>query len=290
MDIGEGLANFGSSIGGALEKRAKLKKEFERSSKIADLLKDKYPDISNYLKSGLTIDEALTMVKSQPSPLEQAATKWMGEQGGLPGAAGGALPNAVQGSPQGATPQLKGFKVGGMEFEVPKRDVQAEKFDVEQADKLKEQEAKSQFVKDSTNDTLNTIKAVKDGINYFGAGSLIPAIPTLQPEKVKWQANLNKLLSGKVIKLMTDMKSASKTGATGFGQLSEKELKVLQDASTALKGTLSPKDAKKYLDDMENSLQKIIPDNQSIPKKGDVVDGYTFIGGDPGDPKSWSKQ
>ena len=60
---------------------------------------------------------------------------------------------------------------------------------------------------------------------------------------------------------MTKMKEASKTGATGFGQLSEKELKVLKEASTALKKIMNPKDAQRYLDKMEFMLQRIVSGN-----------------------------
>ena len=75
---------------------------------------------------------------------------------------------------------------------------------------------------------------------------------------------------------MSEMKSASKTGATGFGQLSNKELGVLQDASTALKRTLSPQDADKYLTKMENAAKKVL----GIPieeKSGDVRSQYNAL-------------
>ncbi len=131
--------------------------------------------------------------------------------------------------------------------------------DLEQKQKDVEAQSKfaSQEVIDTAQDALNTIAEVKNGLQYFGAGALIPPIPTLQPEKIKWRANLDKLLSGRVIDVMTTMKKASKTGATGFGQLSNKELQVLREASTALKRTLSPNDAKEILDNMENKLKKV---------------------------------
>lgn len=133
--------------------------------------------------------------------------------------------------------------------------VAQQKFDLEQQNTQKKQEEASQFVKDSAEDALNTIKEVKNGINYFGFTGGLPSIPG--SPRAKWEANINKLLSKNVIDVMTNMKQASKTGATGFGQLSEKELKVLQDASTALKRNLSPKDATEILNDMEVKLKKI---------------------------------
>jgi len=135
-----------------------------------------------------------------------------------------------------------------------KVDIAEKKFNLAQQEKAQQLEQKSQFVRDQANDTLNTIAEVEKGINNFGVFGNVPSIPG--SERANWEANVNKLLAGKVIKVMTDMKEASKTGATGFGQLSEKELKVLQQASTALKRNLSPKNAQKYLDEIKRAINK----------------------------------
>lgn len=121
----------------------------------------------------------------------------------------------------------------------------------------------SGLVKDSAQDVLNTIGEVEKGINYFGLTGQLPSIPGTA--RANWEANVNKLLSGKVLDVMTKMKQASKTGATGFGQLSNKELGVLQQASTAIKRGLSPKDAQRYINDMKANLQKVIEGQQEIP-------------------------
>lgn len=152
------------------------------------------------------------------------------------------------------------YSKGG--FTIPlSPDTADKKFAIEQEEKIKQQEERSKFVKDSTIDTLKTIQEVEKGIKNFGVFGSIPSIPGT--ERKNWEVNVNKLLSGKIIDLMTTMKEASKTGATGFGQLSEKELKVLQEASTALKRGLAPKDAQKYLNDMKLKLQKIIGEGQT---------------------------
>jgi hypothetical protein len=114
-----------------------------------------------------------------------------------------------------------------------------------------------QVVIDAAYDSLNDIAQVKAGLKYFGAGALIGGIPGLQPGKVRWESYLNKLLSGKVLDVMNKMKQASRTGATGFGALNKEELKVLSDASTALKKTLDPEDALAILNEMEKKLKKI---------------------------------
>lgn len=117
------------------------------------------------------------------------------------------------------------------------------------------QQAESDFIKESALDTLATIDEVERGIRNFGLTGQIPSIPGT--ERAKWEANVNKLLAGKVISLLSEMKKVSKTGASGFGQLSQKELMVLQDASTALKRTLKPEDAQAILTKMRTKLQKI---------------------------------
>lgn len=141
-----------------------------------------------------------------------------------------------------------------------KRDVPAEKFDTEQQDKKKSQEERGQIVLDSAKETLDTIGEVEKGIDNFGAFGDLPSIPGTN--RVNWQANVDKLLSGKILDVMTKLKEASKTGGTGFGQLSNKELQVLTNASTALKKNLPKEQAAKYLNDMKNSIQKIV-DNKS---------------------------
>lgn len=130
------------------------------------------------------------------------------------------------------------------------------KFEAEQEEKQRQRDTYSEMVRNSARDTLDTITEIEKGINNFGLIGGLPSIPGT--ERSDWEANVNKLLSQKVIDIMTKMKEASKTGATGFGQLSNKELKVLQDSSTALKRTLRPEDAQKYLNQMKASLYKVI--------------------------------
>jgi hypothetical protein len=118
-------------------------------------------------------------------------------------------------------------------------------------------------------DTLKTIKRVKERIGEFGLTGNIPKI--WGTTAYDWQSNVDQLLSKKIVDLMAEMKRVSKTGATGFGQLNEKELAVLQNASTALKKGTSPERAAVYLKDMEDALNKIISgadNSQNVPYSG----------------------
>lgn len=148
------------------------------------------------------------------------------------------------------------------------RNVLAEKFDAEQKDKEELEKRQSEEFIDIAQDTLNTISEVEKNKKFFGARSLIPAFP--QTEKVGWDANINKLLSGKILETIADMKRTSKTGATGFGQLNRAELKVLTDASTALKKTMSKEDAQPYLDKMKDSMYKIMERENSSDVSKDI--------------------
>ena len=133
---------------------------------------------------------------------------------------------------------------------------------------------KSQMVKDSAKDSLNTITEIEKRMGSFGIFGDLPSMPG--SERKNWEANIDKLLSQKIIDVMASMKEASKTGATGFGQLSNKELEVLKNASTQLKKSLSPQDAQRYLNQIKNTLNKVAGDG------GDSVNQNTQS------PKSYS--
>lgn len=119
-------------------------------------------------------------------------------------------------------------------------------------------------LRNSAQDTIDTIETVKKGSKYFGPMGNVPS--ELAPsslageygERKNWEANVNKLLSGKVLEVMAALKKTSKNGSTGFGALSEKELALLQNASTALNRGLNPEDAVKYLDEMERIHKKVL--------------------------------
>lgn len=149
-----------------------------------------------------------------------------------------------------------------------KRDVNAEKFDVQQGEAKKTAEVQVRNEQDFTQDMLDTIGEVKKGIKYFGAAGAVPPFPA-EYSKTNWLANFNKLVSKRVLDTMTQLKKASKTGATGFGQLSEKELAVLQDASTVLKKNMSEEDAIRYLIKMENVLTKVSSQPQTQEQPGE---------------------
>lgn len=116
-------------------------------------------------------------------------------------------------------------------------------------------------------DMLATISEIEKGNKYFGAAGVIPALPG-EYNKVNWRANFDKIVSQNILKAMQDLKSQSKTGATGFGQLSNKELGVLSNASTVLKTNMSEEDAARYLKQMKEPLEKIINSNKGTKNVG----------------------
>ena len=132
-------------------------------------------------------------------------------------------------------------------------------------------EDSKQAVLSSAQDTLETISEIEKNLDFFGIKSFIPAIPG--SEKANWDANINKLLSQNIINVMNSMKQASKTGATGFGQLSNKELEVLRGASTALKKNLSKEDAVRYLGKMKAVANKILVNQESGNKEQSIGAG-----------------
>lgn len=159
--------------------------------------------------------------------------------------------------------------------ETPLVSTQDRKFMDEQEENKKVQQQKSQMVLDTAQDTLNTIAEVEKGMKYFGTFGNVPSIPG--SSRKTWESNIDKLLSSKILNTITTMKEASKTGATGFGQLNVKELQVLQNASTALRKDLPRPDAQNYINDMKKAVNKILSKEQAQSMtQGQTPAGNTF--------------
>lgn len=136
--------------------------------------------------------------------------------------------------------------------------------DIRKDEELKEQKAAmSEGIKSKATDMLDSIRIAKEGIKNFGVLGKIPSTPGTQ--RYTWQSHVDKLLSDKIVQLMNDMKQASKTGATGFGQLSEKELQLLREASTVLNRGLEQGEALRILNKLESGLKKIVSEKASKP-------------------------
>ena len=144
-------------------------------------------------------------------------------------------------------------------FKMKEQTVEDKKLAFEQEEKTKQNNVKTKIIRDNARDMLNTISEIEKRMGSFGLYGNFPSISGTA--RKNWESNVDKLLSQKILDVMTSMKEASKTGATGFGQLSNKELAVLIKASTALKKTLSPEDAKRYLDQMKEGFKKILSED-----------------------------
>jgi len=163
----------------------------------------------------------------------------------------------------GKTRHLGDVPKGAVVKTKPKQGINIQELKYYDAQKEKDQtnQKKTEMILGGAQDTLNTIGEIEKDLKYFGAAGAIGAFP-FEYDKKNWKANLEKLKSRLVLDVMSEMKNASRTGATGFGQLSEKEMKVLQDASTALKETLSEDDAQRYINIIKEKAQKVLGDNQ----------------------------
>jgi len=161
----------------------------------------------------------------------------------------------------------KGFvRVGKQTLADPNYVNPIEQQKLDEAERVKSAEAES--IRGTAEQNLSSIKEAKEGSRFFGPMGKVPTI--LDPQSVlglntehyadrkEWENNINKLLSQKVVDLIAEMKRVSKTGATGFGQLSEKEGAILREASTALSRDLPPDRAMYYLNEMEKINRKIL--------------------------------
>lgn len=137
----------------------------------------------------------------------------------------------------------------------------AQKIKQKETETAKEKE--SDLIKSEAQDTLNTIVEVKKGINFFGRYGEMKT-PFFYPgkkgyeERTAWESSVDKLLAKKMVDLIMRMKSATRTGATGFGPLSDKEGEILRSASTALRKNLTPAKAEYHINQMIPLLEKIV--------------------------------
>ena len=260
-----------------MESRRKLAKQFEQNTKLGKLISElDLPEADkigqalgdNIIDIGQAISLSNALQKGTQDPLELALLGKLGvdvsgydkkQTSGIDAAIQQPSGDIAQ-QPKSTTTQpnmeLKSYKAGGATFEKVERDTQAEKLDLEKQEQEKIEKKKTEMIMSSAEDTIETIGNIKAQINQFGLFGQLPSVPG--NKRMVWEANFEKLKSKLVLDLMTQLKEASKTGSTGFGQLSEKELKVLEDGATALRRTLPKEEAMKILNKMEKVAQKVL--------------------------------
>jgi hypothetical protein len=105
----------------------------------------------------------------------------------------------------------------------------------------------------ATGDTLDVLKQLVK-VNPDGTATLQPGVGNLFGARVpgaqyfpgdtaKAAAALKRLKGRVIMDLLAEMKSQSRTGATGFGQLTERELDLIQGAATTLDSTFISNEA-----------------------------------------------
>lgn len=183
----------------------------------------------------------------------------------------------------------------------PVDQIKIDEANAKQTEATQKKEGSVQALKDSSQQSIDSIEAAKKGSRFFGPMGDVPSIysPSSIPligkmtegnmsvggdykDRAVWEANVNNLLSKKVVDLIGQMKSLSKTGATGFGNLSDKEGQLLQQASTVLNKKLPPEVALHYLNEMEKIYQKITGGGESQPQQsqqeqGDIRSQYNSL-------------
>jgi len=177
---------------------------------------------------------------------------------------------------------IKGFlekKFGISPLRDRKAELEIQGLEQKQEETKNKSQLAAENVVNSATDFLATIQKVKAGSKYFGAAGPIPTLNPWGYERKEWEANVNKLLSQKIVDLMNNMKQASRTGATGFGQLNKSELTLLQNASTALNKGLSPEQALGYLGEMEKISQRLIKHGSKVMAGNSSTDNTNDVSG-----------
>lgn len=127
----------------------------------------------------------------------------------------------------------------------------------------------------------NTLSAVQGaaklvGLNTTGMGSLLSAIPGTEARDL--QAKFETIKANLASDMLEDMKSQSRTGASGLGALNKAELVMLQSARTSLDAGQSQKQIKDSLDVINKYYSKragVEPSDlwSKTPKKEETTSG-----------------
>lgn len=169
--------------------------------------------------------------------------------------------------PKPITKQIKGItKVVGYE-PIPKSNLAQQKFDIQQEEKSLTNQKKSDQIRNDAQTMVEAIKEAKKGLEFFGPLGEVKSFPGVTGlnynKRINWESNMDQILAKKGLDIMMQLKEASRTGATGFGNLSEAEGAWLRQASTVLNKKLSPEDAKRYLDKMQELYEKVLGGTQT---------------------------
>lgn len=148
---------------------------------------------------------------------------------------------------------------------------------------------KSQGAIDNAEAAVSAIDHLEKNVNYFGGleGRIAPAFPG----KIEFNKNYQYLKAKNILNILGEMKQQSRTGATGFGAMNEKELKLIEDAAQRLDVTMDEKTAGKYLNEMKQGFQKIIDrekngyqnevqsgtQQQNVPQVGSMFNGEKVL-------------
>lgn len=150
-------------------------------------------------------------------------------------------------------------------------DRESRQADKDQADiqaTLEAKEAQANLAKMQAQDIYNTAGEIEKGKDFFGPlGGDLPtwAAPSswlpggkTPGQRTNWEANLDKLRAGLSLEKINELRSAGKTGSTGMGILSDRDISLLTDAATALRRNLDPKDAMKYIQDIKDVQARLL--------------------------------
>jgi hypothetical protein len=210
-----------------------------------------------------TVPEAVmgeVIVKNGGKPEDLIALRGLknstrGQGTAIPNAQPTPIPSAQV--PEGFRPTFKqddfGNVIPGAPEAIPMTEVKAQR-DMERENKA--DSIKSQNAIDRADSTIKTIDHLIANKNYFGP--LEGAIAPVFAGKIEFNKNFKNLQANAVMDVLSEMKSQSRTGATGFGALNEKELALIMDAASKLDTRLDEATAAKYLNEMKVNLQKII--------------------------------
>lgn len=144
---------------------------------------------------------------------------------------------------------------------------------------------------DGANDTLNALAALHDPTDpsklspqmgsIVGAwGGKLPSGLTIPGSEIaNAKSRLAEVRSRLDVGLLNELKNQSRTGATGFGQLSANELKIIEAASGRLDTAQSPEQFMSALNDIETRVKRILAepgashtgDKVSMPVLGETA-------------------